>query len=317
MTILNVSNAALTQKAPRPRIHILDAARGIALIAMAIYHFTWDLDHFGYVDPGLSTRGGFAIFAHAIAASFLFIAGYSLYMAHGRQWRMRAFAKRLAILVVAGAAITVVSIITTPNAIIYFGILQAIAVSSIIGLAFVRLPAPVTLVAGIAAFALPFFIRPEFFDPRYLAWITMPAHPPISNDYVPLLPWIGPFLIGIAASRLTLPWLKTASLWPKRENGFTFLGRHSLIFYLLHQPVLFGLVFLATLFVPPDLSPAYLSSCQTSCEASDSAAFCTSYCSCTLDRLKEAKLFTPLMHDETTDGDAIRLNQIAMMCSVN
>ena len=297
------------------RIHALDAARGIALVAMAIYHFTWDLDFFGYVRPGLSTTGGWAIFAHLIAGSFLFLAGYSMWMAHGVRLRMESFLRRLGILVLAALAISIVSWFTTPQAVIYFGILHAIAAASVIGLLFLKVPSVVTLAIAVLAVILPHYLKFDALDPRYLAWIGMAAHPPSSNDYVPLLPWIGPFLAGIATSRLTLGWLKRQRQLPKRENVLTFFGRHSLIFYLLHQPILFGLVYGASLVLPPDPSPAYLSSCQISCEGTDDRAFCTAYCACTLDSLKEEGLLIPLMRNQTTEQHAVALGRISMMCS--
>lgn len=298
------------------RIHIIDAARGVALLAMAVYHFTWDLDYFGYVRSGLSTTGGWAIFAHLIAGSFLFLAGYSLWIAHGVNLRLRSFAKRLDILILAAVAISIVSWFTTPEAVIYFGILHAIAVASVIGLAFLRVPALLTLLIAIAATLLPHFVKFDALDPYYFAWIGMAAHPPSSNDYVPLLPWIGPFLAGLAISKLTSAWLKRQKQLPRNENVLTFFGRHSLIFYLLHQPVLFGLVLAATFVMPPNPAPSYLSSCQLSCELTDSADFCASYCACTLDALQKEGLLGPLMRNQTTEQDAVALGRIAMMCSI-
>ncbi|AJY47194.1 DUF1624 domain-containing protein [Martelella endophytica] len=302
-------------RASKGRIHLIDAFRGVALIAMAIYHFTWDLDYFGYVRSGLSTTGAWAIFAHLIAGSFLFISGYSLYMAHGRDLRLRSFAKRTGILIVASIAITIVSLFTTPEAPIYFGILQSIAAASIIGLAFMRVPALVSLVVAAIVVVLPHFVRFHALDPAYLAWIGLADHPPASNDYVPLFPWFGPFLAGIAISKLSLQWLRRQRQLPRKENLLNLLGRHSLIFYLAHQPILFGLVFAASTVMPPDQGPAYLAACQTSCEATDPAGFCRSYCACTLSELKGQGLFTPLMRNETTEDDAVALNRIGMMCS--
>ena len=301
---------------PAKRIHLLDAARGVALIAMAIYHFTWDLDYFGYVPSGLSTTGGWAIFAHMITGSFLFIAGYSLYMAHGKSLRLTSFSKRLIILVAASAAISATSYFTTPGAVIYFGILHNIAAASVIGLLFVRAPVLLTFAAAIAVYALPHYVRFEFLDPSWLAWIGMAQQPPPSNDYVPLIPWLAPFLAGIAVSKLSLAWLKRQRQFPKKEGILSFFGRHSLIFYLLHQPVLFGLVWSVSMFAPPDVTQAYLSSCQTSCELSDDQAFCKSYCACTLNALEDEKLLTPLMRGATDDDDRVALGRIAMSCSI-
>lgn len=311
------AEAALSQtRQPSRRLHFIDAARGVALLAMAIYHFTWDLDYFGYVKPGLATSGGWAYFAHAIAGSFLFIAGYSLFMAHGRKWRLHSFIRRMAILIAAGLAITVVSYMMMPETVIYFGILQSIAAASLIGLLFVRLPAIVTLIVAAIVLALPHIVSFPALDPRYLAWIGLADHPPMSNDYVPLFPWLGAFLAGLAVARLTLDWLKRQPQFPRKSGVFCFLGRHSLIFYLVHQPVLFGLVWGVSLLAPPDIAPAYLSSCQTSCELTDSAAFCQSYCSCTLDTLQNEQLLEPLMKGLTGDGDRVALARIAMSCSI-
>ncbi len=59
----------------RPRLPALDALRGLALIAMASYHFSWDLEFFGYLEPGTSTQGFLRIYARGIASTFLFLAG--------------------------------------------------------------------------------------------------------------------------------------------------------------------------------------------------------------------------------------------------
>ena len=76
------------------RITAIDAARGVALIAMAIYHFTWDLQFFGYLEPGTATTGGWKLFARCIASSFLFLVGVGLVLAHGHGIRWPGFGRR-------------------------------------------------------------------------------------------------------------------------------------------------------------------------------------------------------------------------------
>ncbi len=61
-----------------PRIGLLDTARGAALIAMATYHFTWDMEFMGYLARGTAEAGWLKIYARAIASTFLFLAGVSL-----------------------------------------------------------------------------------------------------------------------------------------------------------------------------------------------------------------------------------------------
>ena len=107
MSLQTTSNPV--QDAAKPgRITAFDLLRGIALIAMASYHFTWDLEFFGYTDPGLTAFGWWKIYARCIASTFLFLVGVSLYLAHGRQIRWNGFWKRFAM--VTGAAIASVRI---------------------------------------------------------------------------------------------------------------------------------------------------------------------------------------------------------------
>ena len=81
------------QAAGKSRIEIIDVARGGALVAMAVYHFGWDLEFFGYMDAGTTVTGGWRLFARAIATSFLFLVGVSLFLAHEKRIRWKGFLK--------------------------------------------------------------------------------------------------------------------------------------------------------------------------------------------------------------------------------
>ena len=139
----------------RGRIEVLDLLRGIALIAMAVYHFTWDLEFFGYIARGTANSGGWRLFARGIASSFLFLVGLSLVLAHLRGIRWRPFLTRLAQIAAGAAAITVATLLFTPGSFVFFGILHQIAVGSLIGLAFVRRSTWLAVAAGILVIALP------------------------------------------------------------------------------------------------------------------------------------------------------------------
>ena len=142
-----------------PRIEAIDLARGAALIAMAIYHFTWDLEFFGYVDEGMTAHGGWKLFARCIASSFLFLVGVSLFLAHGKGIRWRGFLIRVAMVAGAALAISLVTYIAVPGAFIFFGILHEIALASLLGLAFLRLPALATLAIAALVIAAPLYAR--------------------------------------------------------------------------------------------------------------------------------------------------------------
>ncbi|KJS17048.1 MAG: membrane protein [Hoeflea sp. BRH_c9] len=321
----DTANAALTQT-PARRIEVLDLARGLALLAMASYHFSWDLEQFGYLDPGTATQGLFKLYARSIAGSFLFLAGVSLMLAHGGGIRPRAFLKRLGIVAGAAALITIVTIYATPDSFIFFGILHAIAASSVIGLAFLRLPGLVTVLVGIGCIALPYFFRSDIFNTAWLSWIGLATMPPRSNDYVPLMPWLGPFLIGMGCTKIAVAAKLSERLAAIRtgDNLFAkatrFSGRHSLAFYLAHQPLLLALVWAASQLAPPkpmDPLPGFVAECEAGCADGNSAEFCARFCVCVTDELLSQGLFNSLMAGEITPDSDARIPAIAEQCTAS
>ncbi len=306
------------------RIWAIDALRGVALIAMATYHFSWDLEFFGYIEPGTVGAGAFKMYARLIAGSFLFLAGVSLVLGHYPVVRARSFAIRFAKIAVAALAITGVTWFTFPDSFIFFGILHSIAAASLIGLIFLRLPAFLTLAVAAAAFAAPLYLRSPMFDTPALLWVGLSETLPRSNDYVPLLPWLAPFLAGIAAARVAtgFGWFDTL-----RSDGsarwkmlLTTAGRHSLIIYLLHQPLLFALVYLFSLGFPaakPDPVEAFRANCEVTCSKQENAAICANFCGCTLDKLVEENLFEPLNAGKIDINTDERIARIAGQCTVD
>jgi uncharacterized membrane protein len=308
-------------RASTRRIDALDIARGAALIAMAIYHFTWDLENFGYVDHGLTAEGGWKLFARCIASSFLFLVGVSLVLAHAHGIRWRSFWRRWAGVAAGAAAITVVTYFVTPQGFVFFGILHEIALASLLGLAFLRLPFPLTFLAALAVLALPQFVTSDVFDPKALAWIGMAEKPPVSNDYVPLFPWFGAVLLGIAAAQAGIRfgafgWLRRLNEKLRGAAPLARLGRHSLLFYLLHQPLLFGLVMASAQVFPPDAGRILQSDCRRGCMAErQDAAFCARYCSCINDRLEGADLLKALLAGTTTETENAAIGDMVLACS--
>lgn len=134
---------------------MLDVLRSFALLGMIVFHFARDLEMFGYLAQGTTLSGGWALFARSIAGSFLLLAGVSLSLAHGSGIRWVPFCRRLAIVSSAALAITLATYAAVPERFIYFGILHVIAVSSLFGLVFLKLPIPTVLIAAACAFFLP------------------------------------------------------------------------------------------------------------------------------------------------------------------
>lgn len=178
----------------------LDIARGAALLAMASYHFLWDLADFSYLAADFPSTGWPRIYARAIASTFLVLAGFSLVLAHGSGIRWKSFGLRFARIAGAALLVTAGTYVAIPQAFIFFGILHAMAAASLVGLLFLRFPPILTTIIAIAAIVAPDYLRSELFDTPFLWWVGLGSRAPASFDYVPLLPWLGPFLLGMAAA---------------------------------------------------------------------------------------------------------------------
>jgi uncharacterized membrane protein len=236
------------------RLPIVDAARGTALLAMFVYHFSWDLNYYDLVSIDIGEGGslGWVLFARLTAGSFLFLVGVSLVLASRGGIRHELFVKRLVWVGGAALLVTLATWWMTPDDVIFFGILHCIAVSSVLALPFLRLPIWLALVAAGFCFVAPSLFASPVFDAPWLRWLGLMSYFPETADYEPLLPWFGAVLLGIATARCTLPSLETAAWarWKPENPGARLLawaGRHSLGIYLAHQPVFLTLLYLVVL----------------------------------------------------------------------
>lgn len=228
------------------RLVLIDLARTIALIGMGVFHLTFDLEMFGYLPPGTSVTGGWAVFARLVAGSFLFLAGVSLVLAHGTAIRWPSVGRRLVRLVAAAALVSAATYAAFPQAFVYFGILHSIALCSLLGLAVIRLPGIALLLLAVAVVAVDRSVAIDALNSRWLAWTGLAVAHPLSVDFVPVFPWLGALLAGMGAARLAA----TAGLWDRAARWdagpwmrrLAWPGQHSLAIYLVHQPVLIGLV---------------------------------------------------------------------------
>ncbi|GIT90887.1 hypothetical protein JANAI62_13410 [Jannaschia pagri] len=227
---------------------VIDWARTAALAAMAAFHFGRDFEVLGLVPPGTTFGGLWDLSARGIAGGFLFLAGLSLWLAHGSGIRWGAFWRRFAWLVAAAATVSVATYVAVPAFWVRFGILHSIAASSLIGLACLRLPWWVlAALGGLILWWGPGLHLPAL-DGSWWLWTGLGQGIPAMMDYEPLVPWVAPLLLGVAVGnlggRLGL-WDRLATV-PRRPGRWArwlaWPGQHSLAIYLIHQPVLLGLI---------------------------------------------------------------------------
>jgi len=303
------------------RIEAIDIARGVALLAMASYHFIWDLEMFGYAAQGTAATGWPKLYARGIASSFLFLVGLSLVLAHQARFEPAKFGRRLATIVAAAALVSIGTYFAFPHAFIFYGILHSIAVSSIVALAFLHLPALITLTIGIAVIALPNYFNTPVFDADWLVWTGLSERIPRSLDFVPFFPWFGPVLLGVAAGDLAkqfgiLNYLADLPKTPATiSRPISFISRHSLAFYLVHQPILIALIWAFSQVAPADGTLAYLGSCQKSCEERQDAVMCKRFCMCTAESLKKEDLLSNLQSGTIRPAENPQMLEIARICT--
>lgn len=230
----------------------LDLLRTLALLGMATFHFVFDLVLFGYLPVEVIREGFWPLWARVVASSFLFLSGFGLWLAHRGGITWPKVGRR--ILKIGGAAllVTVATRIGIGQGFIFWGILHMIAFGSLVGLAFLRLPAGVTLAVAAGVFWIGQTVALAAFDPLPLLWLGLGANPVYAVDYVPVFPWLAPVLAGIAAGRLATRfglWDRIAAIRVARgslADRLAWPGRHSLAVYLVHQPVLIGMLWAVT-----------------------------------------------------------------------
>ena len=219
---------------------------------MFVYHFTFDLALFGYIPKETIFLTGWVIFQKCIAGSFIFLSGLSCYFAHSSGIKWNKVKSRILVLGASAVGISVVTYIIFASSWIRFGIIHCILFCYLLGLIFICLPRVyvfvLTLIIGLIAFLPEKFgglIKPVD-APIYMNWIVETNHHISSVDYVPVIPWMFFFLIGLILARnnyfLSIVSYEAEWIYPDTifRKMVYFFGNHSLLIYLLHQPIFFA-----------------------------------------------------------------------------
>lgn len=242
----------------------MDALRGVAMVWMTVFHFCFDLSHFGFWPQDFRADPFWTLQRTCIVSLFLFCAGWGQAIAlhQGQGWER--FGRRWAQIAGCALLVTLGSAMMFPRSFIHFGVLHGMAVMLVVARCTAGWGRWLWL-AGLVALALPPLARDllsgtwveaaPWFNGRMLNWLGLVSRKPFTEDYVPVLPWLGVMWWGLASGQWVLSRRVHWMQWrlPAAARPLAALGRWSLSYYMLHQPVMIGLL-MAVAWVPGRLA---------------------------------------------------------------
>ena len=235
----------------------IDFLRGIAVILMIFFHFLYDLNYFGIIALRLY-KGYFLIYVYLVGIIFFTLVGISLTLSYSKvkdkltnnELKTKFVSRGLRIFGL-GILISLISYIFLKEGYILFGVLHCIGLSIILSYPFIKYRY-FNLLLGLLLFVAGLVLKNLSFNFYWLFWIGFIPENFYTIDYYPILPWLGVILIGIFFGNMLyfqnkrkfdlvdLSNFKIVSL-------FTYLGKHSLIVYFIHQPILLSIIYLYSL----------------------------------------------------------------------
>lgn len=239
----------------RKRYTLLDIIRAVAIINMVFYHAMWDITRIFGVEAAWFSSDGAAVWQRSIRLTFILVSGFCWCLSKNKL-------NRALTVLAASVIISGVTAIVLPESAIIFGVLSLIGAAMLVTIPLDRLFRKISPFAGVAV-CLALFILTRNIPQGYIGIgsITLFDLPDslyanlittffgfrmngfYSSDYVPLFPWLFIFWLGYFLYRIferfdLLKYLSVVSFKP-----LEWLGRHSLTVYLLHQPIVYGILY--------------------------------------------------------------------------
>lgn len=238
----------------KTRCHLLDTIRGFTVINMVLFHAAWDLVYlFGVRWDWYHGQGAY-FWQQGICCTFIFLSGFCSGMG---QHTLR----RGAVVFGLGAGISLVTALFMPDELIVCGVLTLIGsgmlLTGLLKRYLQKLPAAPGMVLSFLLFGFTRHVNghylglwtyklmdlPDALYRNYLtAYLGFPQDDFYSTDYFSLMPWVFLFLTGFFLYQLAGTHILNIR-W-KGIPGLNFIGRHALEIYVVHQPVIYGVLFL-------------------------------------------------------------------------
>lgn len=236
-----------TQRRAAGRFWELDTVRGIVVILMVYFHLMWNLYYWQVTTISVFTPE-WQLFARSIGSTFTFLLGLSLAIRYAKvAGEFQPYLRRGLLIFGCGLLVTLATFFVVPEEYVIFGILHMQGVALILAYLCVRLPAWLNVLLGVLVLTIGNWMMNVFVPYPWLIPFGIQQAGRMMADYYPLFPWLAPALFGLAAGRLFYPAGRRSFALPELgENllvrGLRFLGRHSLVIYLVHQPIIIGIM---------------------------------------------------------------------------
>lgn len=229
------------------RFDEIDGLRGFAIAQMVAYHFCYDLNYFGWTNLPIGLSLGWEIWQVSILSIFLLLTGISLVLRDALKPSWQDFWRRWIQIAASALAVSLGSYWIFPESYIFFGILHFIAIALILGRLVLSLGA-YNLILGILVIVIAQKVSHPIFNPPILSWIGLATQEPFTQDFVPIFPWLGVVLLGCGFSSIWRSHDFKRPTWVALfaqaiPRFLIWTGKHSLAIYLIHQPILFMLLF--------------------------------------------------------------------------
>jgi uncharacterized membrane protein len=231
----------------KKRIHGLDTFRGFAIFLMIIYHFIYDLTDFGFIELKMNSTLSILIFRYTIITMFLFAVGVSLALVHGKTVNHYSLKKRILLLTLSAILVSATTYLLFPKHWIFFGILHCVLVSTLVTIPLLKYPKFNLILVPLIFFGwLTDHLNFHFLYLLLQEPLNLPTH--FSLDRIPLFPWLSVILLGTLVTHYKIHHkifnINILNKETKVHKLLKVMGRHSLVIYLIHQPIMFGAFYL-------------------------------------------------------------------------